>query len=59
MCMQCGMGVDETVKHMLLECKWYANEREVLFEVVSEAVGGMTGMKYVLVWTMECAVCLG
>ena len=25
MCMQCGMGVDETVEHMLLECEEYAN----------------------------------
>ena len=40
MCMQCGMCVDETVVHMFLECEEYANEREVLFEVVSEAVGG-------------------
>ena len=37
--MQYGMGVDETVEHMLLECEGYANEREVLFEVVSEADG--------------------
>ena len=39
MCMQCGMGVDETVEHMFLECERYANEREVLMECVSEAVG--------------------
>ena len=38
--MQCGMGVDETKKHMFLKCKWYANKRVVLFEVVSEPVKG-------------------
>ena len=43
MCMLYGMGVDETVEHMFLECEEYANEREVLFEVVSEAVGGPCG----------------
>ena len=32
MCMQCGMGVDETVEHMLLKCERYANERKVLLE---------------------------
>ena len=39
MCMQCGMGVDETVEHVFLECERYANEREVLMECVSKAVG--------------------
>ena len=37
--MKCGMGVDETVEHMFLEGEWYANERKVLFGVVSQAVG--------------------
>ena len=40
MCMQC---MDETAQHMFLKCEEYiyiyvyANEREVLFEVVSES----------------------
>ena len=48
-CIQCGMGVDETVEHMFLECEGHANERRVLFEVISESVGGMNEMKGVLV----------
>ena len=31
MCMQCGLGVDETVEHMFLEYEGYANERAVDF----------------------------
>ena len=31
MCMQCGMGVDETVEHMLLQYEGHANEIEVIF----------------------------
>ena len=27
---QCGMGVDETVEHMVMECQGSANEMEVL-----------------------------
>ena len=40
MCMLCDMGVDETEEHVFLECEGYADEREVLFEVVS---GGCWG----------------
>ena len=34
------MGVDEFVERMFLECEGYANEREVLFEVISDFVEG-------------------
>lgn len=40
MSMQCGLDVGETLEHMFLECEGHANEREVLFEVVSESVEG-------------------
>ena len=34
------MCMDETMERMFLECEGYANEREVLFAVVSESVEG-------------------
>ncbi|KAF2365968.1 hypothetical protein FHG87_003276 [Trinorchestia longiramus] len=39
LCLQCNRGVEETVEHLVLECRKYERERESLIDVVHEQYG--------------------